>query len=787
MNPVYQMRPTSGYHKLPNPAYQTSPDLAYQSPNPSYQVPPKENQRPSVHVTQFSSSYSSSLSSYGPAHGEVTEVGGSKPHTRSRRGRWLLHFFSHLISVLWLAPIVTLLMLNYKRHIIGASVWCPLGKCSAEMFDDDTSDYIQRANKLDRDDHNALGALQFVAKGLEIWFMFVATALVYDVAMVFARRGGGLPLGYMLTHLEFGDIRNLFSRLLWTSPIPHANSLSSGQRSRTFTLYLFAALAAFLTILTNLMGPATAVLVLPTLQWIDTPHEADQIFKEIGASYPPGGDGNSFPGCDNETLTARAYSCDLDVLGPSLDAWATSATANVKMNSQWEAGINLGISQEGRFDFTLNVSTSSPMVWVPNRQVLRWLSLDLMGPGGLWEKVLKDSTGSLYNNSLTTVLQRSGPSIGVNVNYNTGKWTPYTVTHDKELDCFSGWTVDYVNFYTKCIQSGSGWSNATQWTNFSIENTIPGQKNITVISAFSEKSVYFSDTDDFGSGIKTCLHSNLTNCDWDKIFNTKPPQPMRNTSVNVGVTVYSSHEPDGQVVWCDQVAYLGFPTYQIDLTPNSASHQLNLVQINNISNVAAGHSPLVVDPYWLLAAWSVDKGGVVDGSRPMAKELTRIMPSLLKTPSTDNYTEEQREFIFLHTYATGQAMSLVNYWYINATTADSSVHADADHPYLYHFTTLHVWAFGLSGRTSRLGVAVVLAGSFCVLVRLVLGFSMLRHEHSPVELFAAALEHQHQQEFGGLHHENDWAKVRYRMNVGNHGKPTFHPDRSLSWGTPQIP
>ena len=764
MNQAYQMVPNPAY-TTPNPEYQSSPDPAYQSPH----LPPrKEDVRPSVLVSQYSST-----SLYKPAYAEVTEVGQSKPPTRSRRVKFLWHFFSHLISVLWLAPIGTLLFLNYQRHIIGASVWCPLGRCSAEVFSNDAGDYIHRANKLDRDDHNALGGLQFVAKGLEVWFMLIATALVYDVAMVFARRGGGLPLGYLLTHLEFTDIRNLFSRLMWTSPIPHANTGSALQRVRTLTLYLFAILATFLTILTNLMGPATAVLVLPTLQWIDTPHVGDQIFNGTGAAYLPGGDGNSFPGCDNDTLSARTYSCSEDVFGPSMDAWATQTAASVKQYSQWEAGINLGVSQEGRFDFTLNVSLSSPIVWVPNRQVLNWLSID-------WGYLMQDMGGSkgvTYNNSLTTVMQRSGPSIGLNINYNVGNWTAYTTNDGRELECFAGWTVDFDNYYTKCFPSGVGWNLVNAWSNFSLENPVPHGTNTKVFSLFSEKSVYFSDTEDFGSGIKSCIDRNLTDCDWDKIFDTAPPQDLRNTSANVGVTVYKT-QAKGPVVWCDQVAYLGFPTYQIDLSPNSASHQLNLVQLNNIGQVPLTNSSLQVNPDWLLAAWTVDVGGVVNGSRAMVQELSRVLPSLLTTPWTSNYTEAQREFIFLHTYSIGQAMSMVNYLWINATTADSSVHADADHPYLYHYNTLHVWAFGLSGRTSRLGVAVVLAGSFCVLVRLVLGCAMLRHEHSPVELFVAALEHQHQQEFGGLHHEGDWAKVRYRMDVGHHGRPTFHPDRS---------
>lgn len=772
------------YHTLPHPANQTSSRFAYQSQDPTHQLPPRKKcVRPSVNVSQHaSSSSSSSLLRYKLADADVTEVGVLKSETRSPRRSWLWHTISHLISLLWLAPIAMLLVLNYKRHIIGASVWCPLGICSANVFDGPT-DYIKRANKLDRHDHNALGALQFAAKALEIWFMLVATALIYDFAMVFAQRGGGLPLGYLLTYLEFGDVRNLFNRLMWTSPIPHAGSLSAPQRVRTFTLYLFAILAAFLTILTNLMGPATAVLVLPTLQWIDTSHKADHIFNGTGAADWPGGDGNPFPGCDNNTLTAGSFSCNLATFGPSLDAWATSAAANVKQyfESSNSVQVNLGVSQEGAFDFTLNISR---LAWVPNRQVLNELSKDFRE---LKEDVSLGSRATMYNNSLTILLQRIGPSIGVGWTFHTGNWTVHTINDEKEVNCFTGWTIDSKNFYTKCIQSGPGWSNANQLTKFSLGNTIPGQEITTVISAFSEKSVYYNDTHDFGSGIGSCLASNkLTDCDWDQIFDNEPPQDMRNTSVNVGITVYSSQGPNSNVVWCDQIAYLGFPTYQIDLSPSFAPRQINLVHLNNIISVPLNCSPLVVSPYWFLAALSVDVGGTVDGSRPIVKELSRIIPDLLTTPliSTENLTESQIEFFTLHTYALGQAMSMVNYHVVSAATADPFV-VDVDHPYLYHFCTLRVWAWGLNGRTSWLGVVVVLAGSVCVLFRLVLGLATPRHEHSVVELFAAALEHKHQQEFRGLHHENDWAKVRYRMKVEHHEKPTFHPDRSYC-GSPQM-
>lgn len=206
----------------------------------------------------------------------------------------------------------------------------------------------------------------------------------------------------------------------------------------------------------------------------------------------------------------------------------------------------------------LNVSNTDPIIWVPNRQVLNSLSVDLQRL--FIEDVIEDP---MYNNSLATVLQRSGPSIGLHMHCSSGNWTVYTINADQKVACFSNWTIDDESYYTNCIRSGS---TATQWANFSLENPTDGQENITVLSAFSEKSVFFNDTDDFGSGIKSCLASEKsTDCDWDKIFDHEPPHNLGNRSVNVGVTVYAPQGNNG-VVWCDQIAYLGFPTLPIKLT-----------------------------------------------------------------------------------------------------------------------------------------------------------------------------------------------------------------------------
>ena len=103
----------------------------------------------------------------------------------SRPKSYLWHLLSQLLSLLWLGPIITLLVLNFRNHVIGASIWCPFGKCFSDAFGDDA---IATAVRLDKWDHDLLASLQFVAQAFEIWFLIIATALLYDVGMVFARR-----------------------------------------------------------------------------------------------------------------------------------------------------------------------------------------------------------------------------------------------------------------------------------------------------------------------------------------------------------------------------------------------------------------------------------------------------------------------------------------------------------------------------------------------------------------------------------------------------------------------
>ena len=205
----------------------------------------------------------SSIASTNNGHGTRSKrASGAKP--------WLWHVISHVLSLLWLVPAIILLYLNLSKTIIGNTLWCPSHDC---VILGNAQHSAEQALKYDRRDHDVNGALLFVQKAVEVWFTAVATLLVYDIAMMFARREGGLPVGYLLAHLEFTDLMNLFNPLVWKSAFSQTRNVGStsdenAHKSRVVTFTMFAFLITNLTIIANLMGPAGGVLVLPTIQCV---------------------------------------------------------------------------------------------------------------------------------------------------------------------------------------------------------------------------------------------------------------------------------------------------------------------------------------------------------------------------------------------------------------------------------------------------------------------------------------------------------------------------------------
>ena len=729
-------------------------------------------------------------------HSSPANHGHLVPPRKKSSGLFPWRLLVPIISLLWLVPIATLLALNYTHHIIGASAWCPLGRCSADPLGDDA---VQRAQKLDQADHNTLGALQLVAKALDAWFMFIATSIVFDLSMIFATNGNGLPMGYFVTHLQFGDIRNLFNPLLWTSSIPNSNNYQAKQleRIRGFKFCIFVILLVSLTVLTNLMGPATAVLVLPTLQWVDMRPMVEQRFEETGAAKPPGLSGPAdFPGCDAENFRAYNYSCTYSYYAPTLDGWAMSADITATQMILSLNTPNIGTSQERSLQFPLNASTSEDLMWVPNRQVLAALSNQFEEVSEVSQTLESHSKGiERFNHSLQTTLNRQGPAIGFRFGCAAGNLSNIEIATDKNAICYSGWSFDSdilisndsVSTYHICFPWGKDWNILHRQSRFFLgaqtffNVSEYDEVTVTVSNYFVEKAVYWNDTEDFGSDLLDCRRRDpsLKSCDWEKIFKTPMTEPFRNWSTNVGLTEYDfSLKPiNDSRVWCLTSAWLGFPTYVVDTSP--WSNPTRLVTMRDNIDPDPMSTPLVIDPNWLLAAWSVDQNGTVDGNRPSAIRITQaiIDPDGQDSAYWDIESYHKLVFILFHLYSTGQALSMINYYSTDPFnfTAGSK---DASHPVFRSWATHHVWAYGFSGRTARLGAVVAYAGALCVLLRIPLSIFGGIHRYSVVELLVAALEHVPRGEFLTHRTAKAMGKIRFQLREDDEGRLILVPERS---------
>jgi hypothetical protein len=85
-------------------------------------------------------------------------------------------------------------------------------------------------------------------------------------------------------------------------------------------LYAFIFLVAFLSMVANLMGTATAILVLPALNWIDINTNDNVAFMGLKSSEPPRDESIS-PTCTVEQLNNGEYECSRDMYAASLDGF----------------------------------------------------------------------------------------------------------------------------------------------------------------------------------------------------------------------------------------------------------------------------------------------------------------------------------------------------------------------------------------------------------------------------------------------------------------------------------
>ncbi|KAI7707375.1 hypothetical protein KC353_g11667, partial [Hortaea werneckii] len=722
------------------------------------------------------------------------ELGDHPPLQKSRS--WLKTILLQTLCLLWTVPIMALLVLNFKRHIIGASAWCPNDDCWVQGFSVNTSTTVSRITKFDRQDHNLLGALQFVAKALEIWFELIATALVYLVTMLLASKKGGLPIGYLTRPNEFADATGLFDRLLWTSlPVGrHNEPYKCWSRIR---IWAFIIMTIFLCALCNLMGPATAVLVIPSLQWIETESVSTGTFSHLNSANPPSTNAlypiaidDTFQSCDESDFAAYNYTCASYDWAEKLDAWVSSIVASAAEYSY------RAITWQDVLSFTVNTTSSKskikgetvfnndPITWVPNRNLIKAFYKDAnivayisqgfsnteMAAASRKNDIVpveitdeEYETYRLYNKSLELELQRSGPILGTYPNYmawsytqddESAYWWTVVIDSDHALRCCAGYIYGNkgTDQYTRCFQDGAGWGPNTKYTNFSIgaDSNSESQQ----IEPGVKYEVYSSDKVGFLFNGQTpsllpqaCLNpgqvSKDLDCDWDALFAEPGPSPRIKNNVTTLVMTMSAANNTTAVLAVDFVAFAALTNYTLD--PSPLSNPISLVQTQTVPQI---YEPIAINPAWTLAAWSTEVGGEIPAERAAATILRSVMTTIASSNATllaeNRYLDQ---LLAVVTTPIFQTLSMIEYETLSPDSPNDGSSRPESPPSssspltLTRNANLHVWAYGLTSRTALLGAVVSISGIITVLIQFLLGLVDRKAYRSPTQLLVAALEH----------------------------------------------
>jgi hypothetical protein len=688
---------------------------------------------------------------------------------------WSLVF--QFLGLAWLAPIIALLILNFQGYIAGASIGCSVRKCNDNPF---STNATRTSQQLNTDDHDILGIMQLVAKVLEIWFISLAGCLVYDLTMLLAGREDGLPIRYLTTPSEFHQLRRFLDPSLWSSVNPFTsdsqiqnNVLSSSQpRTQKLILVSFILFIAAISIICNLMGPATAILLLPTLIWREVPIPQTEAFAGIASAKPPV---DILGFCNASSLAAGQYSCTKYLIENSVDSMLFSFFA---IQDHFES-----------LNFQFNFSHQG--ILVPNRQTLAIVNADLIESieAGMFSNYSAAATAAvemtgqsrnmslfIYNvlqNAQQAIRLRQGPGFLFQAQCYENV-SVIEISDDKIVRCynipnpylndFTGLNESYLYpitttttttwgspASTMCIRVGSAWAGHNAHSAFSIG--INSTDSITVDVYSTDRAIYLTSITYHCSANKVTTGD--VPCDWDALFSAEPTPDIRNATVNPSMTEYSlSGNP---ILWCRSFAFLRLLTYALDMSP--ASNPLHLVTLEDNGPLTSIDEPVFVHPDWTLAAWSVDKGQTVPSGRTGAQAVVGYYLS----GSFD-------DFIDLGAIVTAQSLSLIGY---STKKIDAMGKPPTPTTAVFQVNLLvYVWSYGIESRTSKLSIVVAIIGCLIVLVKSVMGVWARTVGRGVLDFVTTALEQNPPGIFEGLE-AKETGRVRFRMDNEEKAKFKF--------------
>jgi hypothetical protein len=263
-----------------------------------------------------------------------TKISSTPQDSKKYWWKWAV-IIHHVLCLLWLAPAISLLALNLRQHIVGASIGC--FSCRLNPFSTVT---FQQEVKFNERDRNALGGMQLASKALEIWFMIVISGVLYDLLVIFSNGTNDFPLGLLARYVEFGDLLSL-------SYYPKA--------TKKLQPWIFVVIVAILCVAVNLMGPATAILILPTLQWMNVDETSFGSFIGMASGNPPRSN-TLTKNCSAEILAAGRYSCTDDPYVHSLDQVVASLAGSLGQIGQTVIIFDPVVSQEQQVSIIVNTT-----------------------------------------------------------------------------------------------------------------------------------------------------------------------------------------------------------------------------------------------------------------------------------------------------------------------------------------------------------------------------------------------------------------------------------------------
>ncbi|KAM3421421.1 hypothetical protein BST61_g1815 [Cercospora zeina] len=183
--------------------------------------------------------------------------------------------------------------------------------------------------------------------------------------MRMASRGHGVPIEYLTRAYCLGEFFEIFRPRTWSSL---SSKLANRSTRGLALLWTFVITSVVVSMLCVLMGPATAVLVLPTQQWLET---KDYVFGQlsgIDSASPPTTSGfllNMRGQCFDTEVQEKRWSCLSPGYSYRLDYWLISTASAARGLLFSEAPISFASNSSGGKGYRSPVP-----YWEPNRQLL---------------------------------------------------------------------------------------------------------------------------------------------------------------------------------------------------------------------------------------------------------------------------------------------------------------------------------------------------------------------------------------------------------------------------------